>query len=54
MAEDQGVPEAGQLPQVLDQISWRVTKERAVQIFRRWTVQNEMAGFLGRVSAGVA
>ena len=32
----------------------RVAKERAAQTVRSWTVQNEMRGVLGRVSAGVA
>ena len=30
----------------------RVAKERATQRVRSWTVQNEMRGALGRVSAG--
>ena len=30
----------------------RVAKERAAQQARSWTVQNEMSGVLGRVSAG--
>ena len=32
----------------------RVAKERAAQKVRSWTVQNEMRGVLGRVSAGAA
>ena len=32
----------------------RLTKERAVQRVHSWTVQNEMKGVLGRVSAGAA
>ena len=32
----------------------RVAKERTAQRVRSWTVQNEMRGVLGRVSAGVA
>ena len=32
----------------------RVAKERAAQRVRSWTVQNEMRGVLGRVSAGAA
>ena len=32
----------------------RVVKERTAQRVRSWTVQNEMRGVLGRVSAGVA
>ena len=34
--------------------SHRVAKERAAQRVRSWTVQNEMRGVLGRVSAGAA
>ena len=57
MAENHGAPEAGQLPRV-----WtrgrrnkdRVDKEWAAQRVRSWTVQNEMRGVLGRVSAGAA
>ena len=32
----------------------RVGKERAAQRVRSWTVQNEMRGVLGQVSAGAA
>ena len=32
----------------------RVAKEQAVPRVRSWTVQNEMRGVLGRVSAGAA
>ena len=32
----------------------RVAKERAAQRIRSWTVQNDMRGVLGRVSAGAA
>ena len=32
----------------------KITKERAAQGVRSWTVQNEMRGVLGRVSAGAA
>ena len=32
----------------------RVAKEQAEQKVRRWTVQNEMRGVLGKVSAGAA
>ena len=32
----------------------RVAKERAAQRVRSWTVQNEMKGVLGRVSANAA
>ena len=43
-------PEAG--PEVVEK--QRVTKERAAQRFRSWTVQNEMRGVLKRVSTGAA
>ena len=46
MAENHGVPEAGQLPRGLDQRSQKVTKERAAQRVRSWIVQNEMRGLL--------
>ena len=32
----------------------RAAKERAAQSVRSWTVNNEMGGVLGRVSAGAA
>ena len=32
----------------------RVAKKRATQGVRSWTVQNEVRGILGRVSAGAA
>ena len=57
MAEDHGAPEAGQLPRARARARGRrkiVTKERAVQRVRSWTVQNEMRGVLGRVSAPTA
>ena len=47
MAEDHGAQEAGQL-------SWAWTRESPKSEQRRvrgWTVQNEMRGVLGRVSA---
>ena len=43
-------PEPG--PEVVE--GQRVAKERAAQRVRSWTVQNEMRGVLGRVSAGAA
>ena len=54
MLEDHGAPEAGQLPRAWTRIieRQRVTKELAAQRVRSWTVQNEMRGVLGRVSAG--
>ena len=39
-------------PEVVE--SQRVSKEGAAQRVRSWTVQNEMRGVLGRVSAGAA
>ena len=51
MAEDHGAPEAGQLPRVWTR-GRRETKSR--QTVGSWTVQNEMRGVLGRVSAGAA
>ena len=39
-------------PEVVE--SERVAKERAAQRVRSWTVQNEIKGVLGRVSAGAA
>ena len=32
----------------------KIAKEQAAQRVRSWTVQNEMGGVLGRVSAGAA
>ena len=43
-------PESG--PEVVDR--QRVTKERAAQRVRTWTVQNEIRGVLGRMTAGTA
>ena len=56
MAECHGVPEAGQLPRAWIKVieRQRVTKECAAQRVRCCTVQNEMRGVLGRVSAGAA
>ena len=42
----------GHRPQVVKR--QRVTKEQAARRVRSWTVQNEMRGGLGRVSAGAA
>ena len=41
-------------PKVVERERERVTKERVAQRVRCWTVQNEMRGVLGRVSAGAA
>ena len=43
-------PGAG--PEVVER--QKMAKERAAQRVRGWTVQNEMRGVLGRVSASVA
>ena len=51
MAEDHGAPEAGQLLRAWTR-GRRETESR--QRVRSWTVQNEMRGVLGRVSAGAA
>ena len=42
----------GSGPKVIER--QRITKEGAAQRVRSWTVQNEMKGVLGRVSAGAA
>ena len=56
MGADHGATEAGQLRrngrEIVDR--QRVVKERASQGVRSWTVQKEMRGILGRVSAGAA
>ena len=50
MAENHGAPEAKQLPR-----AWiRGRKETESPKSRSWTVQIEMRGGLGRVSAGAA
>ena len=54
MAQKYGLPEGGQLPR-----TWtrgrrerqKTAKGRTTQRVRNWTVQNEMKGVLGRVSA---
>ena len=51
MAEDHRAPEAGQLSRALAR-GRKETESR--QRVRSWTVQNEMRGVLGRVSAGAA
>ena len=56
MAEDHGAAEPGNLsgpePKVVERK--RVAKERAAQRVRCWTVQNEMRGVLGQMTAGAA
>ena len=56
MAEDHGAQMPGNSPgpglEVVER--QRIAKERAAQRVRSWTVQNEMSGVLGRVSAGAA
>ena len=56
MEDDYGTTEAGQLPRawIKGRRKTRVTKERAAQKVRSWTVQNETRGVLGRVSTGAA
>ena len=49
MAEDHETPEAGQLPR-----AWTRGRKETESRQRSWTVQNEMRGVLGRVSAGAA
>ena len=53
MAENHGAPEAGQLPRAWTRgrREWPKSERRRV---RSCTVQNEMRGVLGRVSAGAA
>ena len=51
MAENHGVPEAGQLPKVWTK-GRKETESR--QRVHCWTVQNEMRNVLGRVSTGAA
>ena len=41
-------------PKVVERERERVTKERAAQRVRNWTVQYEMRGVLGRMLAGAA
>ena len=53
MAENHGAPKARQLPGTEVVKRQRVAKERATQRVRSWTVQNEIRGVLGRVSADV-
>ena len=43
---------SGSGPEVVQRL--RVSKERAAQRVRSWTVQNEMRDVLGRVSTGAA
>ena len=52
MVEDRGAPEAGPGPEVVKR--QRVAKERAVQRVSSWTVQNDIRGVLGRMTAGAA
>ena len=54
MKEDHGAPETGQLPRAGPEVieRQRVAEERVAQRVRSLTVQNEMKGVQGRVSAG--
>ena len=56
MAKDHGAPEARQFPRPGPKVveRQRDATERAAQRVRSWTVQNEIRGVLGRVSAGAA
>ena len=54
MAEDHGAPEAGKLPGTEIVKRQKTANERATQRVRSCTVQNEMRGILGRVSASTA
>ena len=56
MAEDYEPQNPGNSPGSCPEIVQRkrVAKERATQRVRSWTVQNEMRGVLGRVSASAA
>ena len=47
MAKNHGAPEAGKHPGPRQEVV-----ERAAQRIRSWTVQREIRGVLGRVSAG--
>ena len=53
MVEDHEAPEARQFSRAWAR-GHRVAKEQAAQRVRSWSVQNEMRGVLGRVSAGAA
>ena len=46
--------EPGNSPEPGPEVAETVAKERAAQRIRSWTVQNELKGVLGRVSAGAA
>ena len=56
MAEHYGTPKARNSPGPGSEAveRQRVAKERATQKVRSWTIQNEMRGVLGQVSAGAA
>ena len=58
MAEDHRAPEAGQLPKAWNrnriETESRQRASAAKSEFRSWTVQKEMRGVVGRVSAGAA
>ena len=56
MAGNHGVPGAGQLPKTSTNGRRKKMscKKREARRIRSWTVQNEMRGVLGRVSAGAA
>ena len=58
MTENHGAQKPGNSPgpkpEIVNTSRQRVAKERATQRVRSWTVQNEMKGVLGRVSASAA
>ena len=54
MAEDHGAPEAGQVSKVWTKGSRDTESYQRAQRVRSCTVQNEVRGVLGRVSAGAA
>ena len=56
LAEDHGAPEVGQLPRAWTRgcRETEVAKESVGKRVRSWTVQNEMRGILGELSAGAA
>ena len=54
MAKDYVAPESGKLPRLGSEIveRQRVAEMQVAQRVRCWTVQNEMRGVLGRMTAG--
>ena len=56
MAEDHETPEAGQLSRAWTRghRETEIAKARATQRVRSWTMQNQLRGVIGRVSASAA